>query len=358
MHAAIAAAVAGAPPALGPVADVVATVAADVADMVGLHPSTAGLVRLAALWYALLARPGPLVGLLDFYVANPLAALLGPKFSEQDFTLRGRLGGGNYGQVYEGLLNGADGLPDAYSAELTPEQKRRRVVLKKTNMDAAGIRTNFLKAGTMAQGAAETGAVEGYLGSRIMRHPTVRGAASEYLGSFVAKESSGSIASGSQWLVYRFESDATLADALNGALGPFPEAVAELVLGRRSEGMETEKRDAAVVKGLMKRLLVGLDKLHSLGIVHRDVKPENVLLTAEGDVKIIDFGAACDMRYDLDLWRRSVPRARGMDFSLLDRQGGAGWDLACKLLCKKNALNRGRLSVAQALRHPFLLLPA
>ena len=36
----------------------------------------------------------------------------------------------------------------------------------------------------------------------------------------------------------------------------------------------------------------------------------------------------------------------------------SGWDLAVKLLCLKNELNRGRLSASQALRHPFLLLPA
>lgn len=36
----------------------------------------------------------------------------------------------------------------------------------------------------------------------------------------------------------------------------------------------------------------------------------------------------------------------------------AGWDLAVKLLRPKNDTNRGRLSCAQALRHPFLLLPA
>lgn len=36
----------------------------------------------------------------------------------------------------------------------------------------------------------------------------------------------------------------------------------------------------------------------------------------------------------------------------------SGWDLAVKLLRAKNSLNRGRLSAAGALRHPFLLLPA
>jgi hypothetical protein len=43
-----------------------------------------------------------------------------------------------------------------------------------------------------------------------------------------------------------------------------------------------------------------------------------------------------------------------MDFTLLDRQKGAGWDLAAKLLAKRNALNRGRPSAAGALRHRFL----
>lgn len=43
------------------------------------------------------------------------------------------------------------------------------------------------------------------------------------------------------------------------------------------------------------QVLIGLDKLHSLGIVHRDVKPDNLLITTAGEVKFIDFGAAADM---------------------------------------------------------------
>ena len=48
--------------------------------------------------------------------------------------------------------------------------------------------------------------------------------------------------------------------------GRFPECLEEIVLGRVRENVDSEKRDTAIIKSVLKRLLIALKRLHSLGV--------------------------------------------------------------------------------------------
>ena len=54
------------------------------------------------------------------------------------------------------------------------------------------------------------------------------------------------------------------------------------------------------MENIMVQLCSALEAIHKLGIVHRDVKPSNILLCGDGKIKLIDFEAARIFKDDSD----------------------------------------------------------
>ncbi len=79
-----------------------------------------------------------------------------------------------------------------------------------------------------------------------------------------------------------------------GADGPFLYLTMEYVPGRTLKELlrDSGRFSPATALEIMAGVLDGLAAAHASGIVHRDVKPENVLVTADGRVKVADFGLA------------------------------------------------------------------
>lgn len=58
-----------------------------------------------------------------------------------------------------------------------------------------------------------------------------------------------------------------------------------------------------IVLKILLEVTIALDYAHKLGVIHRDVKPSNILLAKQGPIKLTDFGAARLVDVDKQLTR-------------------------------------------------------
>ena len=70
------------------------------------------------------------------------------------------------------------------------------------------------------------------------------------------------------------------------------------------------------MKIVLYNMLCSLKFIHSANIMHRDIKPDNFLLSSEGYVKITDFGLSRTMQM-LDM-SASVSSALTQNMNLID----------------------------------------
>jgi serine/threonine-protein kinase PpkA len=104
-----------------------------------------------------------------------------------------------------------------------------------------------------------------------------------------------------------------------GIAGGRPFIAMELV-----EGGDLERRIAAGLQpeqalAILRRLVLALDYVHGQGVVHRDIKPGNILFRQDDEPLLGDFGIAKQMDIDLKLTRDDL--ALGSPYYLSPEQG-------------------------------------
>jgi hypothetical protein len=368
-------------------------------------PLVDAALPLLSLAYAT-ASPGVLWGALDTFVLAPADALLSPRINADDVQLSRRVGDGSFGQVYEGTyqgraiiakkpkltVEGAEQL--AFAEEYFNSRLRRSLALRRSAAPYLGsYRSNaddgapiLLWEGrgneTLAKlleardftGALDealelntTGSDEASRANKVIKtafRQLLAGVKELHDAGIVHRDlkpaniiAMRSSVGPPRLRIVDFGAAADMRTGINyepkrGLLDPFYSPPEQLVMPE-----STPPPPAAPVAAFFSPFLWAVFRpdlfdAYSLGLVLVQLcVPALRRRNSLGPSGTFQRSLAA-AEYDLRSWRKQN-EGGVWDFEVFDAAGGLAWDLACSLVCKRNATRRGRLSCAQALLHPW-----
>ena len=77
-------------------------------------------------------------------------------------------------------------------------------------------------------------------------------------------------------------------------------------------------------KGIFQPAIRAMEQVHKAGLIHRDLSPDNLMLTPDAQVKILDLGAAKDLSINSGASSMQVAKSGFSPFEQYSQRGGSG----------------------------------